>query len=496
MKQTPHIIVIGAGIGGLTTAALLLKKGLRVTVLEANVYPGGSAGTFFHKGYRFDAGATLAGGFLNNGPHQRMSDMLGLQFPVEPADPAWITHLPQGEIRQWRDQNAWKEERSRQFPGSEPFWQKQETLAEIAWQLSQRYFPFPPQSASDLIQLATAFRPNLLLAAPYAIRSVAGMNPGIVRGKLKHFIDAQLMISAQTTSHKANAIYGSAALDLPRRGVVHVHGGIGEIANTLVSWIQKNGGDVLFRQQVEKLIIENNRAVAIETNKGLHLSGDYFIANLTPWGLVKIIPGNRPDRLQSEFRNRKPTWGAFMLYLAVQTDQLPVMTALHHQVIVDPERALGDGNSIFISMSLPGDRKRAPEGMQAVTISTHTVIQHWWQLIDQDRQAYEAEKAKYTERVLQAAEIAIPGLRNAIRLTLSGTPVSFEFFTRRPGGMVGGFPQTSLFQARSPWTGIENTWLVGDSIFPGQSTAAVTIGGMRVAHSVIEAIKKKLACHN
>src|SRR4051794_12907025 len=63
MVSSQRIIVIGAGIGGLTAAALLAHDGFDVTVLEAHVYPGGCAGTFFHKGYRFDAGATLAGGF-------------------------------------------------------------------------------------------------------------------------------------------------------------------------------------------------------------------------------------------------------------------------------------------------------------------------------------------------------------------------------------------------------------------------------------------------
>ena len=72
-------VVIGAGIGGLTTAALLLKAGMQVTVLEAHVYPGGSAGTFFHKGYLFDAGATLAGGFAPGGPHTRLAERLGLE---------------------------------------------------------------------------------------------------------------------------------------------------------------------------------------------------------------------------------------------------------------------------------------------------------------------------------------------------------------------------------------------------------------------------------
>jgi phytoene dehydrogenase-like protein len=75
MSRTPHALVIGAGIGGLTTAALLLKAGWQVTVLEGQSYPGGSAGTFYHKGFRFDAGATLAGGFAAGGPHARLGEI-------------------------------------------------------------------------------------------------------------------------------------------------------------------------------------------------------------------------------------------------------------------------------------------------------------------------------------------------------------------------------------------------------------------------------------
>jgi phytoene dehydrogenase-like protein len=49
---------------------------------------------------------------------------------------------------------------------------------------------------------------------------------------------------------------------------------------------------------------------------------------------------------------------------------------------------------------------------------------------------------------------------------------------------VGGFPQTGLFRARSPRLA-PGVWMVGDSIFPGQSTASVAIGGMRVAAEIV-----------
>ncbi len=67
---------------------------------------------------------------------------------------------------------------------------------------------------------------------------------------------------------------------------------------------------------------------------------------------------------------------------------------------------------------------------------------------------------------------------------LPGTPITFQRFTRRIAGWVGGFPQTNLFRCKAPALG-NNTWMVGDSIFPGQSTAAVALGGLRVAKEIL-----------
>ncbi|MDI6814241.1 MAG: hypothetical protein QMD10_11990, partial [Desulfitobacteriaceae bacterium] len=184
--------------------------------------------------------------------------------------------------------------------------------------------------------------------------------------------------------------------------------------------------------------------------------------------------------------------GAFTLYLGLDSSQLPPLAADHFQVIVDAAQPLGEGNSVFISLSHPEDSSRAPQGMRAATLSTHTAISSW----QIEETAYEERRAEYTERMIQAAEIAIPGIRQAIRLALPGTPHTFEFYTHRPLGMVGGFPQTSLFRARAPWTGLANVWLVGDSIFPGQSTAGVTLGAMRVASEVIRWLNQSVSARS
>ena len=106
------VVIVGAGFGGLATAAELARHGLDVTVLEAHVYPGGCAGTFFHQGYRFDAGATLAGGFAPGAPMHMLGQHFGIDWEARPSQRAMLVHLPDGSaITRWTNPDRWRDER-------------------------------------------------------------------------------------------------------------------------------------------------------------------------------------------------------------------------------------------------------------------------------------------------------------------------------------------------------------------------------------------------
>ncbi len=489
----PTVVVIGAGIGGLTAAALLAQAGCSVTVLEAQTYAGGCAGTFYHQGYRFDAGATVAGGFHETGPHTVVGRLLDIDWPVRRHDPAWVVHLPDRAVALTQS----NDDVLAKFPETESFWHEQQILADLGWRMSAQGMPWPPGDIHELAQLARvglAHFPADLKMLPYAFQTVAGW-PG--RGGLsldpvfRRFLDAQLLISAQTTSERVNALWGATALDLARQGVYHVEGGIGSLAVMLVEKIRVLGGEVLFRQQVTRLEVSADRVAGVYVRKGRRTSkedflpADFVIANLTPWSLDELLGEHSPQALRREAAHRAPGWGAFVLHLGVQTDQLPADWPDHHQIITSVDGPLGEGRSIFMSMSPVWDHSRAPEGCRAVTVTTHTAVQPWWDAFAQDPAAYEARKVDYTETLLREIEHALPGFRNSILLTLPGSPLTYQFYTGRHLGMVGGFPITSLFQVRGPRTGIANLRLVGDSIFPGQSTAGVSLGAIRVVGDVL-----------
>jgi C-3',4' desaturase CrtD len=493
------VVVIGAGVGGLTTAALLAKRGCEVTVLEAHVEPGGCAATFFHKGYRFDVGATLVGGFHPGGPHQIVGEQLGITWPIRPVEPAMQVHLPNQMITRWGDADRWRAERRRAFGVSaENFWSMQERAADAVWGFSARVPAWPIAAPHDAAQLISTIRPELILIAPLAFTNMRTWATALgARGRdLMTFLDGQLLIAAQGVAREINGLYGAVALDLYRRGVMHVEGGVGNLAETLVSAVKANGGQVLYRQEVISIRRGKPRACpagerktrpyVIETKRGT-CEADVVVANLTPWALMKLLGDEAPSSVRRRVKNLKPISGAFMAYLGV--DEAALEDEIdHHQVIVDPAQPLGEGNSVFVSISPHWDR-RAPQGQRAITISTHTRVAAWYQLANDER-AFEDRKQLYLERLINAASIALPKLKQHIRLALPGTPLTFERFTQRVNGMVGGFPQKSLWASWAPQID-RGLWLVGDSVFPGQSTAGVTLGALRVACE----IERTLAAH-
>ncbi len=476
-----HCIVIGAGLGGLASGALLARRGVQVVVLETQRYPGGCAATFSRGDYRFDAGATVGCGFHSGGPLDRLGRELDIDWPVHAEPLAW-----QYRHRDLRlDLLSSRDSTIARFPRSKKFWDEQARLALTLWRLSAEALPWPVFGARDVAELgkrALSALPDSAQLLPFMRRTALDWlrrhrlhaDPEFVR-----FIDAQLLISVQTTSLHANALNAAIALDLPMVGTWSVQGGIGTIAQRLADSIERDGGAVQYGKRVTRLDTINREVLGVETADGDALATDMVVANLTPDSFA-LLGDSAPE-------SEVPVpsgWSAFMLYLGVDSSLFERAGADHLQIIA-PEGELGECRSLFVSASPAGDAGRAPEGQRAVTVSTHTRPERWFEALRQGREAYEALKQEYTDRVLALLYEQLPEARGAIRSVMAATPHSWEAWTGRHCGLVGGYAQTSLFGVRGPETKYTNLFLVGDSIFPGQSLPGVVTGARRTVELLL-----------
>jgi C-3',4' desaturase CrtD len=372
------VIVVGAGIGGLTAAALLAHDGYRVLVLEGHIEPGGCASSFERKRpngdrYIFDVGATLFAGFGPGGAHHWVGQKLGIAWPVRRLEPAMQVWLPDRRVTRWGDER-WLDERRTAFPAqaweAEGFWREQERLADIAWRFAARQPPMPPERLGDLIGMLPSVRPELALLIPQLIRTVGRALDarGIADRRLRTFIDGQLLISAQAAANECSWVYGAVALDFARIGAHYVEGGAWSLAHTLAAALAHEGGELRCRCWVRRILTHAGRVVGIETDKGERLSARHVIGNITLWDAARLLGEAAPRRFQHTVEAAPCGWGACMLYLGTDEAAIPAGLAEHHQIIANYHRPLGESNSVFISIHPPDDHRRAPAGQRAVTV--------------------------------------------------------------------------------------------------------------------------------
>lgn len=489
------VLVIGAGMGGLTAAALLARHGYPVQVFDQALVAGGCASTFRRRGFTFDVGATQVAGLEPGGIHHQIFQELGLDLPpASHCDPACAVFLP-GEtvpISVWRDPIAWRLERQRQFPGSEPFWQLLQQLFQPSWRFQGRGPVLPPRNLWDLGQLIQALRPDTLVTLPHTFRTVGQTlrSLGLAGDRrLKTFLDLQLKLYSQVDAEETALLYAATALSVSQapQGLFHLEGSMQVLSDRLEKALVSRGGRLHLRHTVEAIHTHQGRVEGVrvrdqKTGRTWVEPADQVVANVTVQNLVTLLGDGLPQRYRQRVESLPPASGAFVVYLGVAAAAIPPNCPPHLQFFYDYDGPMGENNSLFVSVSRPGDG-RAPAGQATIVASSFTAVQPWWQTTD-----YPALKEHYTQVALERLGRYFDLSPDHIIHLEAATPRSFARFTGRHQGMVGGLGMRVNsygpfgFANRTP---IQGLWLVGDCTHPGEGTAGVSYSAQTVVRQIL-----------
>ncbi|MEM9543988.1 MAG: C-3',4' desaturase CrtD [Cyanobacteria bacterium P01_E01_bin.42] len=512
-KSSRSAIAIGAGIGGLTAAALLAKQGYKTRVFDSAIVPGGCASTFKRKGFIFDVGATQVAGLEPGGIHHRIFTELGVELPEATyCDPACAVFLP-GEtepINVWRDKEKWREERQKQFPGSEPFWQLMNALFQVSWKFQSRDPVLPPRNVWDIQQLISAIRLDTLITVPFTLMTVGdtlrllGLSGD---RRLRTFLDMQLKLYSQVDADETALLYAATALGVSQAplGLYHLQGSMQVLSDRLTEALKKYGGELKMRHRIEKIFVKDGKARGVQirnlkTGEVWQEEAEEIIANVTVQNLQELVGDEKRSRpLSSPFV--PPTsflnWegykyridklpspsGAFVVYLGVDRAAIPENCPPHLQFLYDYNGQIGENNSLFVSVSKAGDG-RASEGKGTIVASSFVDTRPWWRGTKED---YEALKEKYTCDAIARLGEYFHLTPATILHQEAATPRTFAHFTGRKEGYVGGVGQRLStfgpfgFGTRTP---IPNLWLVGDSTHPGEGTAGVSYSALTTVRQI------------
>jgi phytoene dehydrogenase-like protein len=487
-------VVVGAGMGGLISAALLRKRkpNESLLVLESHTVSGGCASYFdrfvrlpgseVKTRIRLDVGATTISGLEPNQPLGLILNELGIVLPVHQADPGVRVVLHDGtEIMRHADRVAWIAESRKIFgEATVGFWEDIHTLSGKAWSLLGDFLRFPPASISDLV---SSLNPSLLRAFGLLPSLLQPMQSLLKRHGLDtndrfvQFVNQQLLISVQNTMDDVPTLLGALALDYPSE-TYYVDGGLYTLIESLEQFVRNSGSEVRHKKRVVS-IKPNKDGFEITTEKGLSIFSQRVVCNLTMWDMPSVIQSAPQKFVRWTKRHQRSAgpkaWGAIDLYGCIR-DTFDDRGALYHQIHSQSDD--GGKYSVFLSLSRRGDKTKAPDGWRSFSCSTHEANPERWFAMTASEETMEREKAQ--QRIERLLQLHVPGYATAERALIEvSTPYHFQFYTGRKDGRVGGVPHSMrrpLFFWPVAQTPINGIFMVGDTVFPGQGTSGIAHG--------------------
>jgi C-3',4' desaturase CrtD len=491
-----EVVVVGGGIGGLTTAALLASRGVNVCLIERQSQPGGCVTPFEKFGYRFENGAGLYPLWGPGEIHDRIFTELGITPPaVKRLEPSYVVRLPdQSEMAIASDSKVFEESLRANFPECADqaiaFYREAEVIGDALLRAADRV---PDLRTATTLRRTRAFSSNLRLGA--RLRSLLDdttakhLHGAALR--FRRFIEAQLQMFAQCGAAECAYLYACVVLTLPRRGMFALDGGAASLAEKLTEAFKSSGGKVRLDTTALRLAYDSSgQAIGVDLLTGETIEASTaIVSNLTVWDTYGKLVGL--NRTPPEIRKRLNVlrgWGAYLVYLGVDdavlqklpADQILAVTELQQEESYDP--TVGQ----LLLAAAPAWDPRGPTGKRAVTVHMFTDVEDWF-TFHHDETEHEEQDQAVLEGLWQRLHAAIPELGDAAEVIETSTPRTFYEQTRRKLGMVGGVGQSGATfgpNSLSHRTALPNLFTVGDTTFPGAGVAAVSQSALIVANEI------------
>jgi phytoene dehydrogenase-like protein len=456
-----EVIVVGGGIGGLTTAALLAARGVNVCLFERNECVGGCVANSHHLGYTFEPTAGLYAGWEAGGIYEQIFSKLPVNPPdVRSVSPAYAMRLADHT----------------QIVISDDVEESEQSLADAFPECIDRAISF----YRGLAQVGKVCPSEHESVAKY----LEGSSP-----RFRSFIETQLQMFSQCSSETCSYVNAAAALMAPRRGLYAIRGGAEALANALMESIKKCGGTIRLNTPVLRLAYApDGLPIGVDLLSGeAVLATRAIVSNLTVWDTYGKLVGLKrtPSDVSAQLK-RLRGWGAYLLFLSMD-ESVTNGLAADHLLAVTSSPDIENENSAgqqFLFAAAPQWDARAPSGKRAVTICTLARAEDWF-VFHEDNAEHEQMDQETLERCWTRLHAAMPELGDSVEVIETATPLTYYETTRRKLGMVGAVSSDEgPSRLSGHHTSFRNLFMVGDTVSSGTGLASVAESAWALANTL------------
>ncbi len=506
-----EVVIIGAGAGGLSAGATLSQAGVKTLVLEQHDRPGGYMTAFKRGDYRFEVSLHWMDGLDPGGETRELFQNLGILDRVEPIkmDALFRIMGPDFSFEIPANRNLFMNRLQERFPeeaeGIEKFFKKLDNIHEGGRALSRL------EDQSVPLRLAKLFM------APFLYHDfIRALYVNLDEMTDKYISDDQLKLLLQILtaatglppSQIQTAYYAFMWGSYYHYGAYHFVGGSQAVSNALAEVIEENGGEVRLNTLVEKILIQDGRAVGVRTADSREIYADYVISNANAHSTYLKLVGE--EHLKPKFiryiKNLEPGISATQVFLGLNLDLEKVGLGDIGEIACSTTSET-DSTKIFENLMTMNIEKSgiplalysntdptcAPPGKSVVVLTFFSPYdwENRWR-IDEGREAYEALKEEVTERMIKVAETCIPGLRESIEVIETSSPLTMERYTLNYKGAFMGWapiPEQNMLKRMKQKTPLDHLYLAGAWTFPGGGQSACLLSGYSTAQKILKKIR-------
>lgn len=490
-------------MGGLTVGALLANAGRRVLLLEAHDVPGGYAHTFRIREYRFCAQVHYIFNCGEGESIHALLDKLGVaeRVPFERLDVEGFDHVVVGGERV-RIPSGWTKFRDRmirRYPEAEtPLREYFRVVGRVADELD-RLDRLPDRlTPSVIVRSALQYR-HLVRYLRWTLEDFydhVRMPPrlrAILAGQCGDYLlpprDVSFLLHVALVSNYDRGAY------YPKHHFYH-------FVETIADHVRSRPGSrVLLSHEVDRIHVEGGRVTGVTTKTGKRFSAARYISNVDPRRTAALAGEHHFRGRDARLLEYDYSCGTVTMYLAVKGLDLRehgfgsfnVWHYPHEDLnrIYDDQLLRHDLSNPWLFLSTPtlhsDEPGLCPPGQQILEVATCCDYQRFHDLRRRDRRAYNVEKKKIRETILDVLEARyVPRLRDHLALRVMGTPATNERFCWAPAGNAYGAaltPANVSFHRKPFKSSLENLWLVNATA--GFPSVAGTVGaGIRLYHEL------------